>query len=128
MLVGMLVGGGVISVVHARTEVRVVEDLVLMIEAQSVADLLAHHKVSPGGRVVLWGVEIRIIHLGGALRDVLAANPDLRESQPSVVAVGAVADLYPPTRRTAVLGVGTPCGDRRVQHRGLTPVGGGGPQ
>ena len=47
-----------------------------MRETQGVANLLAHHQISPRGRVVLPGVEIRTVDLGGALRDVATGGPD----------------------------------------------------
>src|SRR5215217_9472028 len=115
----MLVGCGIVSVVHARPEVRGVEVLVLVIETEGVADLLAHHQVPPCSGVVLCGVEVRIVDLGSALRDVLAADPDLGDAKPAVVAVGTVADLYPSTGRTAVLRLSLPGDDPSVKHRGL---------
>src|SRR5829696_43225 len=114
VLVGMLVGGRVTRVVHARPEVSIVEVLVLVVQPQGVADFLAHHQVPPGGGVVLRGVEVRIVDLGGALRDVLTAYPDLGESQPAVVAVLPVADLHAPTLRMAALDARLPRGHGRV--------------
>jgi hypothetical protein len=119
--------GRVVGVVHARPEIGVVEDLVLMVEAEGVADFLAHHHLPPRGRVVLSGAEIRIVDLGSALHDVAAAvDPDLSEAEPVVLAIRCVADLDPPTCRTACSRVPCTGDDRRVQHARIAPVGRGG--
>src|SRR5919112_3960116 len=110
----------IVGVIHARTQVRVVVALVLVVEAEGVTDLLAHYQVPPRGLVVLRGIEVRVVQLGRGLRDVLAANPDLSDAQPAILAVGTVADLHPPTRRTAGIRVGLPRNDPRVKHRRLT--------
>src|SRR5215208_6712550 len=132
MLVWVLVGEGavragkparVVGVVHARPEIGVVEVLVLMVESEGVAYLLAHHHLPPRGRVVLGGAEIRVIDFGSACRDMLAAaDPDLGEAEPAVLAVRCVADLHPPTRRTASSRTSSPADDRRVQHGRFAPV------
>src|SRR5215210_4894726 len=118
----------VIGVVHARPEVRVVGDLILVVEAEGVAELLAHHQLPARRCVVLWGAEVGAVHLGRGLRDVLAAGPYLSDAQPAILAVGTVADLHPPARRTTGLWVSTPGDDPRVKHPRLTPVRGGGAQ
>src|SRR5215213_3215780 len=125
MRIGVLVREGavragkparVVGVVHARPEIGVVEDLVLMVEAEGMADLLTHHQVSPGGRVVLCGFEIRVVDLGSALHNVATVDPDLCYAEPAVGAIPIVADLHPPTSRTAVASAGFTGDDRRVQH------------
>ena len=140
MLVWVLVGEGavragkparVVGVVHARPEIGVVEVLILMVEAEGVADLLAHHHLPPRGRVVLSGAEIRIVDLGSALHDV-AANPDLSHAEPAVGAIRCVAHLHPPTCRSASSRVPCTGDDPRVQHASarasarIAPVGRGG--
>src|SRR5215218_2323709 len=139
MRIRLLVGEGavraglpawVVGVVHAGPEIGVVEVLVLMVEAEGVADLLAHYHLSPRGRVVLRGVEVSIVDLGSALHDVAAANPDLSQAEPAVGAIRCVADLHPPTCRTASGRVTVD--DRRAQHSSarasarIAPVGRGG--
>src|SRR5215208_3603978 len=126
MLVRMLVGertvraegaGWVVGVVHARPQIGVGVILVLVVEAEGVAYLLAHHKLPPGGRVVLCGVEVRIVDLGSARHDVLAAvYPDLSKAEPVVLAIRRVADLDPPSRRTANSRVLFPVDNPRVEH------------
>src|SRR6266508_2098697 len=77
----------VARVVHAGVDVPVVEVLVLVVEAEGVADLLAHH-------VLLLGRPhgVRVVHFCDALRDVaIRPDPDLRNAQPAVEAVGRVA-------------------------------------
>src|SRR5919112_1623896 len=126
MLVWVLVGertvraegaGWVVGVVHARTQIGVGLILVLVVEAEGVAYLLAHHHVSPCSRVVLRGVEVSIVDLGSACRDVAAAAyPDLSEAEPPVRTIRGVADLDPTISRTASR---VTCGgfvDRGVQH------------
>src|SRR5215208_4537535 len=134
MLVRMLVGertvraegaGWVVGVVHARPQIGVVEPLVLVVEAEGVAYLLAHHKLPPGGRVVLRHREVRVVHLSRALRDVFAAYPDLSEAEPVVLAILCVADLDPPPSRIACRATGSAGDDIRVQYGRYTPVGRG---
>ena len=100
MLVGILVCARVVRVVHASLEVRVVEGLVLVIEAECVADFLAHHQVSPWGGVVLGVprvVEVRVVELNNTLRDVAATNPDLSQAEPAISTVFVAADLHATT-------------------------------
>jgi len=47
MRVGVLIRFRTVGVVHAGVEVGVGEDLVLVIKAESVGDLLAHYQISP---------------------------------------------------------------------------------
>ena len=114
----------VVRVVHARPQVRVVERSVLVIEAECVADLLAHHEVSPRGGVVFRGVKVRVVELGDALRDVEATDPDLSQAEPAVIAVGGGADLHASAGGLAVLRPGHAARDHRgVQHHRLAPIG-----
>src|SRR5215211_4658920 len=106
----------VVGVVHARPEIGVVEVLVLMVEAEGVADLLTHYHVSPSGRVVLFAFEICIVDFGSTLHDVATVDPDLGYAEPAVGAISIVADLHPPTTRTAIASAGFTGDDRRVQH------------
>src|SRR6266496_301893 len=109
----MLVRTWVIGVVHARSEIRVIEVRVLVIEAERVADLLAGYEVSPRSSVVLRLVEIVVIQLHSALRDVSAASdPNLGDAEPAGVAVAGIADLHPPVGRSATPRAGAPRHDR----------------
>src|SRR6266511_30967 len=73
----------VLVVIHAGVLRAAV--LALMSETERVADLLAYH-------VLLLGQvhRVGIIHLRNPLRDVAAAEPDLREAEPAIEAVGIV--------------------------------------
>src|SRR5919112_693950 len=125
MLVWVLVGertvraegaGWVVGVVHARPEIGVGVVLILVVEAEGMADLLTHHHVSPSGRVVLCAVEICIVDFGSTLHNVATADPDLGQAEPAVGAILIVAYLHPPTTRTAVASLGFAGDDCRVQH------------
>lgn len=126
--VGVLVAGRAIRVVrliHAGAEVRVIEDLVLVIKikAERVADFLAQNELPPRGGVVRCRVEIGIVHLGDTLRDVGATDPDLGDAQPTVDAILSIAHLNPPRGGLASPRCSPARDDRSVQHGGLGPVG-----
>jgi len=87
MSVGVLVSVWVTGIVHAGAEIGIVKILILVIEAESVADFLADDHLPPGGSIVRSGIEISVIHLGNALGNVRAGNPDLGDAQPAIVAV-----------------------------------------
>jgi hypothetical protein len=57
--------------------------------------------LSPGRGVVLRGIEIGIVHFCGALRDVTAACPNLRHTEPACVSIAGIAYLDTSTRRAA---------------------------
>lgn len=120
--IGVLVAFRTTGVVHAGAEVFVIEVLVLMAQPEIVADLLAHHQLAPGRRIVAGGPEVAVVELGGALHDMAAAGPDLRQPQPAVIAVQRIADLDPAARRPATLGGGATGHHLRIQHRGIGPV------
>src|SRR5262245_47092787 len=84
---------GITRVVHTGAEIPVVEILVLMIEAEGVADFLTDNELPPGRSVVRGRGKVRVVHPDRALRDVAAAHPNLGDAEPSVVAVSTVADL-----------------------------------
>src|SRR5882672_6880260 len=108
VLVRLCVVGRVRRIVHARAstagveQIGVVEVLVLVGESELVPDFLIHHETAPGGCVVLGRVEIGVVHLDRALRDMKTADPDLGDTEPSGVAVGTVAHLDPSRGRPAL--------------------------
>jgi len=97
MTVWMLVTGWarrVGRVVHATSQVRVVGVLVLVIEAEGVADLLAHHQTPVRGGVVLRLIKVRVVDLYVGPTDVVAGGDRYGgDTQPARVAVANVADL-----------------------------------
>lgn len=97
----VLVRARVIRIIHTASEVRVVEVRVLVIEAEGVPDLLAHHEIPPRRGVVRRGVEVRVVHLDYPLGDMAATEPDLRQPEPAIGTVLAVADLHAPAGRSA---------------------------
>jgi hypothetical protein len=106
VLIRVLVRFRIAGVVHAGPEVRVVEVFVLVRETEGVPNLLTHDKVLPRRRVVGRRVEVAVVHLGRALRDVDSpCDPDLRDTQPTVKPVRGVADLNAPRLRLAGAGV-----------------------
>src|SRR6266516_5144918 len=71
------------GVVHAGAEISVIEIRVLMIEAEGMADFLAHHELAPRRSVVLARIEVRVVDFDRPLYDVTAtSDPDLRDAQP----------------------------------------------
>ena len=96
VLVGMLIGRGVRGVIHARTERRIIKVLILVIKPKGVPGFLTHHQIPPRGSVVLGRIEIGVIHFDGSLGDVQSIDPDLRDTEPAVAAVGRVANLVAP--------------------------------
>src|SRR5882724_9628934 len=102
-------------VVHAGAQILVIEICVLVIEAEGVADLLTTHEVSPSRRVVSRGIEIRVVQLHRALRDVSAAtDPYLCHAKPSRIAIVRVTDLHAPAGRPAISRFGRARDDSRV--------------
>ena len=51
---------------------------------------MTEHHPPPRIRVVGRFIEVRVVLLGSTLRDVAAANPDLGQSEPAVVAIGSL--------------------------------------
>ncbi len=107
------------EVVHARVVQRA--GRVLVVEPPRVADLLAHHVLLLVRVVVGRGVEVRVVHLDRPLSDVAAREPDARETEPAVGAVGVVADLVAPGRRAAPT-LGLTGHDRVLRDRRDVPV------
>jgi len=124
VLIRVLVRRRIARVIHAGPERGIVEVLVLVIEPERVTHLLAHYQLSPRRRVVRCGIEIGVVHLDGTLRDVAAADPDLRDAQPAVIAVRAVADLNTSRGRLAVARSRLTGDDERVEHARRAPVTG----
>src|SRR6266545_2389789 len=114
VLVGMLVGGPVAGIVHAGSEVRIVEVFVLVGQAEVVADLLAHHALVFGGAAPSF---VGVVHLGAGPADVPAVGGvDRRQSGPTGLAVGEVAHPDPAGGH----GAAAPRG--RVRRAGHNPV------
>ena len=122
MLVGILVCARVVRVVHARPQVCIIERLVLVIEAEGVADFLAHHQVSPWGGIVVGGVEVGVVELNSTLRDVAATNPDLSQAEPAVVPVLFTADLHATASWLTRPGFGPARDDHGVQYSRQAPA------
>src|SRR5215510_4681389 len=64
-----------------------------MVQTQGVADLLTRNQIPPCRCVVRRGIEIRVVELYGSLRNMTTAHPDLRDTQPAVIAIGIIANL-----------------------------------
>ena len=78
----------IVRVIHTGAEDRVVEGLVLMVEAEVVPDFLAHHQAPPRRGVVGRGIEVTVVEPRGGSGDVRAADGDPRHAEPAVAAVG----------------------------------------
>src|SRR3989338_7705455 len=98
MRVRMLIGGRIVRIIHACSEVRIAESLILMIKTEGMTNLLTQHKILPCRGVICCGIEVRIIHFDDPLRNVAAAYPDLRDAEPSIIAILPVADFYSSAR------------------------------
>ena len=125
VLVGMLIARraiGITGVIHAATEVRVVEVLILMVETEVMSNFLAHDKPPPLGGVVCGRVKISVIHLGSGLRNMTAAYPYLRNTEPAIVAVFGIADLDPPTCRATPSACGGAGHLGEVEDGGRVPI------
>ncbi len=61
MFIRVLVRTGIVRVIHTRSQIGIVEILVLMIQSQRMANLLARHQVPPCGRVVGRSVEVSVV-------------------------------------------------------------------
>lgn len=109
MIVRVLVCRWIIGVIHTRTQVSIVEILVLVVQPQRVTYLLTRNQVSPRGRVVSRCVEVGIVQFHRALRNVFAADPNLSYPQPTVIAIRVVTYLYSAARWTTV----PPCASSR---------------
>src|SRR5262245_17324255 len=97
------VTAGVREVVHAGIQGAAVSRL--MVETEGVRYLLTHY-VLPLIRIVVGGgVEVAVVHLGRALRDVRAVYDVNRgQPEPAVEAVAAVTDLSGAGDHSAALG------------------------
>ena len=86
------IGARVREIIHATVLRTPVGRLV--VEPEGMGDFLAHHMPLFINVVIGAGVEIGVVHLRRPLRDVNAAgNIDARQTEPTVIAVGAIADL-----------------------------------
>src|SRR5690349_15342140 len=116
VVVRMLVRRRVVRVVHAGPEIRIVEILVLMIETPRVSDFLAHHELSPLRCVVAECIRVvRVVQLHRGLRDVVTADPDLRDAEPAVLTVRIVADFHA-TRGWTAPGCGAAGSNKWIDH------------
>src|SRR6266542_1350656 len=66
-------------------------------------DLLADHVLLLIRIVVVRRIEVRVVDLDGALRDVAAGHPDRRKPEPAVVAVRPVAHFAAPPRAATIV-------------------------
>ena len=96
LLVVVCVGAWVIErigVIHAGVQVR--PRLVLVSQAPVVPDLLADHVLPVRLRVAVDGIrQVRVVHLGRALGDMAASDPNLGQAKPAVGAVGVVVGVH----------------------------------
>src|SRR3989338_6055273 len=87
----------IVRVIHARPKVRVIERSVLVIKAERMRHLLAHHELPPRRSIVFairW-TEIRIVQLHNTLRDVLATrDPNSRDAEPTVRTIFCVTHFH----------------------------------
>jgi hypothetical protein len=70
MFVRVLVCRWIVRVVHARSQVRIVEILILVIQSQRVPNLLTRNQIPPRRSVISRRVEVSIVQFHCALRDV----------------------------------------------------------
>src|SRR3989344_7485470 len=85
----------IIRIIHPCAEIWVIECFILVGKAERVADFLAHHHISPRRRVLRAQIEIEIIPFARSLGSVFAARPYLRDAEPAVVAIAAIANFNP---------------------------------
>jgi hypothetical protein len=75
VLIRTLVGAWVIRVIHAGAKVAVIKGFILVIQAESVTDLLTRDHLPPRRRIVLRCVEVGVIQLDRSLSHVVADRP-----------------------------------------------------
>ena len=78
-----------------------------MIKSESVADLLTHDKILPSCGVVWRAIKVSIVDFCYPLGNVAAADPNLSYSKPAVIAIFAIAYLYPSKRGSAIFRIST---------------------
>ena len=111
---------GIREIVHAGIERGTARRLV--VKTERVADLLTHYVEFLIGIVIGRGVEVSVIHLGGALRNMRTAGDiDRRQAEPAIVTIGAVAYLDSAGDHFAVPARST--SDRcEIHHGGVAPI------
>ena len=73
-----------------------------MVQSQRMTNFLARNEIPPRSGVVGRGVEVRVVQFHRTLGDVFARDPNLRNSQPAVIAISAVAYFNATAGWTAV--------------------------
>jgi len=121
--VGVLVSAWVTGIVHAGAEIGIVKILILVVEAESVADFLTNDHLSPGWTVVIGGIEISIVHLGHCLSDMETRDPDLGDTKPAVVAVFRITNFDPAAGGATAFGVGPASSNGGIEDIRNAPVG-----
>lgn len=91
-----------------------------MVKAEGVGHFLAHDVFTLVGVVVGGRIEIGAVHLGRALGDMVARDVDRRQPQPTIIAIGAVADLGGSEHHRAALAGGA--ADDGRQHRAIALI------
>src|SRR5438445_9824810 len=122
-LVGTRIGRwsvGIAGVIHTSSQIRVVEVGVLVIQTESMSDLLAGHQSPAGWGVILRpGAEVRVIEFHCTLDDVATCRqPDLGYAKPPGVAIGSAANFVAAARRATVTGLRTASNNLVVNHAG----------
>src|SRR3990167_8292176 len=70
----------VVSIIHACSEIGIVENFILMVKPESMPNFLADDKLPPCRSVIFRGIKICVIHLGNTLSNMAAAHPNLGQS------------------------------------------------
>src|SRR5262249_14913550 len=113
---------GLVRLMHPWAQIRLAENLILMVHPQRMRHLLAAYEAPPRRCVVFRGLKIGVVELDGSLSDVRTADPDLREAEPAVVAVEGIADLDAARDRLARPRIHLPGRDHQIEYRGGAPV------
>src|SRR5262249_44008934 len=104
-------------VIHAGAEIWVVKIRVLMIKTKGMAHFLTGDKITPIILVVRRSVEISVIQLDCSLSNMHPArDPDLRDSQPSRIAIGRVANFDATSSRPAIPRLSGASNDCGIEH------------
>lgn len=77
----------------AHTRVLRAAVLGLVSQAKDVGHFLTHHVLAFVDVGVRGRVEVRVVHLGRTLRDMVAVEVDPRQAKPAIVPVAGIADL-----------------------------------
>src|SRR6266702_3684904 len=111
---------GIAGVIHASSQILIVEIRVLVVEAESMSDLLAGYQSPPGWGVILRpGAEVRVIEFHCTLGNVVTCRqPDLGYAKPPGVAIGSAANFVAAAGRATVAGLRTASNNLIVDHAG----------